>query len=109
MSWRGPALILVLVAALYVIARPWLLETFGAATLVLVVFGAGMVVSITVAWWQARNRLYTCPACAHVFGVSMLRNLASQNWFGRLHAHCPSCGEQSWCDLVSDGAEPAET
>lgn len=108
MSWRGPALILVLVAALYVVARPWLLETFGAATLVLVVVGASMIVSIAVAWWQARNRHYTCPACAHVFGASMLRNLTSQNWFGRLRTRCPSCGERSWCDTASDRADPAE-
>jgi hypothetical protein len=93
---------LVLVAALYVAVRPWLIDTFGVPSIVVLVLVTGTVVSLVLAWWQSRNRRYTCPACAHVFPVTMLRNLASQNWFGRLHTRCPSCDKLSWCDIATD-------
>lgn len=102
MSWRAPALMLVLVAALYVAVRPRLIDTVGIANIVLLVIAVGTVVSLVIAWWQSRNRRYACPACAHVFPVSMLRNLANQNWFGRLHTRCPACDKQSWCDIAAE-------
>jgi hypothetical protein len=101
MSWRAPVLMLVLIAALYLAARPWLLDSLGAANIAIGVVLAAVFLSLIVAWWQARRRQYTCPCCAHVFGVSMLRNLASQNWFGRLHTICPSCDKYEWCDIAS--------
>ena len=100
MSWRGPALMLLLVAALYVAARPRLVDAVGGVTLAVGVVAAAAMVSLVVAWWQARTRRYACPACAHRFGVSMTGNLTGQNWSGRLHARCPSCGERNWCDVV---------
>ena len=93
---------LVLITALYVAVRPWLIDSVGIPALVLFVLVTGTVVSVAIAWWQARNRRYICPACTHVFPVSVRRNLASQNWFGRLHARCPSCDRQSWCDIAPD-------
>lgn len=101
-SWRGPTLMLLLVAALYVAVRPWLIDAVGPQLLVAAVCGGAVVVGVTIAWWQARTRRYICPACSHTFTVSMLRNLLSQNWFGRLRATCPSCKTRSWCE-----SEPA--
>ena len=100
MSWRGPALMLLLVATLYVTERPWLIDAFGALNLAVAAAAAATIVSLAVAWWQARTRRYTCPACAHLFGVSISRNLTGQNWLGRLHTSCPSCGERNWCDVA---------
>jgi hypothetical protein len=100
MSWRGPALMLLLVAALYVAARPGLVDAVGGVNLAVGVVAAAAMVSLAVAWWQARTRRYACPTCAHVFGVSMARNLTGQNWSGRLHTRCPSCGERNWCDMA---------
>ena len=91
---------LLLVAALYVTARPWLIDAVGGLNLAVTVVVVATILSLVVAWWQARSRRYSCPSCAHEFGVSMGRNLASQNWLGRLHADCPSCGERNWCDVA---------
>ncbi len=99
-SWRAPTFMLVLVAGLYIAARPWLIESVGAHRLVMIVVGISLFVGLAVAWWQARTRRYECPACQHVFAVSMFRNLASQDWFGHLRARCPSCETQSWCDHI---------
>lgn len=104
-SWRAPALMLLLIAGLYVAARPWLIDSLGGPRLAALVVGVSLFVGVAIAWWQARTRRYECPACQHVFGRSMLRHLASQNWFGRLRTHCPSCGEHSWCDYVQDQIE----
>jgi hypothetical protein len=109
MSWRAVTLLLVLVTALYVAARPWLIDIVGVPNLMLLVIATGVVVSLVASWWQAHNRRYVCPACAHVFSVSMLRNLVSQNWFGRLHCRCPACDEQAWCDIATDDQTSAKS
>ncbi|HJP30151.1 MAG TPA: hypothetical protein QGF95_06320 [Candidatus Latescibacteria bacterium] len=105
MSWRGPALMLILVSTLYIAARPWLIDTVGGPNLALGIVAASVVLSLAVAGWQARTRRYACPACAHEFGVTLVRNLVSQNWFGRLHTQCPACGEKAWCDVAPDGQD----
>ncbi|MCY3735291.1 MAG: hypothetical protein OXG13_02745 [Gemmatimonadaceae bacterium] len=103
-SWRAPAVMLLFVAGLYLLARPWLIERFGLVTCVIVVLAACLVAGIGAAAWQARRRRYACPGCEHLFGASTMRHLLSQDWFGRVRCRCPSCGRVHRCQPVGSGA-----
>lgn len=112
-SWRAPAVMLLCVAVLYVGVRPWLLERFGATAVAATIAAACVTLGLGTAFWHSRHRRYACPACGHAFAASTLRNLASQDWIGRLRARCPACGARDWCDPVpaapvtADPAPPA--
>lgn len=95
---------LLFVAGLYVLARPWLIERFGLVTSGIVVLAACLAAGIGAAAWQARRRRYACPDCEHLFGTSTMRHLLSQDWFGRVRCRCPSCGRVHRCQPVGSGA-----
>ena len=100
MSWRAPTLMLLLVASLYAVVCPWIVDTFGTQAFAAGLVGASLLLGLLVAAWQSRSRQHVCPHCQHVFSVSTWGNLTGQNWFGRLRTRCPSCGETDWCDPV---------
>lgn len=104
MSWRGPALMVLCVAALYVLIRPWLVDLLGPVAYVVIVIVIGALVGVGVAWWQSHRQRYLCPQCGHSFSVSLVRHLVGQNWFGRLRTRCPSCTRTEWCDPVADAS-----
>lgn len=101
-SWRTSAVILLCVAAIYVVVRPWWIESFGPVAYALTVVGAAAVIGVGVAIWHAHRRRYACGHCGHTFAVTALRHLLSQNWFGRLRTRCPSCTEVGWCEVAAD-------
>lgn len=103
-SWRAPAVMLLFVAGLYALARPWLLQSLGLAASLVLVLAAGLLAGLAAAVWQARRRRYACPDCEHLFGASTMRHLLSQDWFGRVRCRCPSCGRVHRCQPVGAGA-----
>lgn len=103
-SWRAPAVVLLCVAGLYVVARPWLFESLGLVACLILVLAAGLLAGIGAAAWQARRRRYACPDCEHLFGASTMRHLLGQDWFGRVRCRCPSCGRVHRCQPVGAGA-----
>lgn len=109
LSWRGPAVILLCVCGLYVGVRPWLLTAFGPAVVVAAVLAAVAGVGVAVAFWHSLRYRYLCPVCGCTFAASTVRNLAGQNWFGRLRTRCPACGQTHWCEPVRAAAPTADS
>ena len=103
-SWRAPAVILLCVAGLYAVARPWLIESLGLAACLIIVLVAGLLAGLGAAGWQAHRRRYACPGCGHLFSASTVRHLLSQDWFGGLRCRCPSCGQVEGCQPVGTSA-----
>lgn len=95
---------LLCVAGLYALARPWLVDDLGWATSLVLALAAGLAAGLAAAAWQSRRRRYTCPDCEHLFGASTMRHLLSQDWFGRVRCRCPACGRVHRCQPAGEGA-----
>ena len=97
MSWRGPALSVVLIGVVYWGVRPLLVERVGPQVYIAGLLLLSLAIGVGAAWWQARRHRYSCSHCEHTFEVTTMRHLIGQNWFGGLRTRCPSCDQTTWC------------